>query len=530
VTAALRRYAALLGIVIVALALRLYGIHNPILDHPGWRQGDEAAIARNFAQLRDDLFSPQVDYDGPPPNYVELELQIVPFAAAQLYRVFGVHETLARLIVVAFSLAEVFLLYLFGRELFSHRAGLIAALAYAIAPGAVYYGRTITPDTDMVFFMTGTLYFWWRFCCSADLNGRPADVCGADLYGRPADVCGADLYGRPAGSKRRPLDFVLAVAFGALAWLAKPVALLALVPIIAIALARRGLRGTLADWSIYAFAVLTLAPAFLYFRHVNAIAQWHWASGITTLHVVPSLVAAFSSPERFGAALLGALALLRMLSTTILGPTLFALAIGAWFALPKDSRSNVRAWFFGSWLVALAAYAFAVVNVERVDYYLLPALPLAALLAGGALDSLATKIRFERASILGIAGGVIAVFVVAYANMLEVHPYYTWSRPVYSAAGELDRKLDPGTLIVMGHYDPSVLYTINRKGWEEDALSWSVHDTQSAMRKGAAYFVGVEVPRLKANRPLYAYLQHFARVPVSSGWQVYDLRHPARSK
>jgi hypothetical protein len=492
VTAALRRYAALLGILIVALALRLYGIHNPILDHPGWRQGDEAAIARNFAQIRDDIVSPQVDYDGPPPNYVELELQIVPFAAAQLYRVFGVHETLARLIVVAFSLAEVWLLYLFGREVFSHRAGLIAALAYALAPGAVYYGRTITPDTDMVFFMTGTLYFWWRFC-----------------------------------RDRRPVDFVCAVAFGALAWLAKPVALLAFVPILAIAFARRGLRGTLADWSLYAFAGLTLVPAYLYFRHVNAIAQWHWATGITTLHVVPALLTAFSSPDHFGAALLGALALLRMLSTTILGPTLFAVAVGAWFAMPTDSQSNVRAWFFGAWLVALAAYAFAVVNVERVDYYLLPALPLAALLAGGALDSLAAKVGFEGASIWAVAGGVIAVFVVAYANMLEIHPYYTWSRPVYSAAGELDRTLAPGALIVMGHYDPSVLYTINRKGWEEDALSWTVRDTQSAMRKGAAYFVGVEVPRLKANRKLYAYLQHFDRVPVSSGWQVYDLRHRA---
>src|SRR4029077_11617963 len=132
----------------------------------------------------------------PPPNYVELELQIVPFAAAQLYRVFGVHETLARLIVVAFSLAEVWLLYLFGRQVFLHRAGLIAALAFAMAPGAVYSGRTITPDTDMVFFLTGTLYFWWRFysgaeSCGADLSGRPAESGGADLSGRPADNCGA---------------------------------------------------------------------------------------------------------------------------------------------------------------------------------------------------------------------------------------------------------------------------------------------------------------------------------------------------
>src|SRR5580700_10760098 len=133
-----RTRAALLAIVVLGLALRLYGLHDPIIDHPGWRQGDEASIARNFAQLDDDVLSPQTDYDGPPPNYVELELQIVPIAAAQLYRVFGVHEVFARLIVVAFSLGTILLLFFFGREVFGERAGLIAALLFAIAPGAVY--------------------------------------------------------------------------------------------------------------------------------------------------------------------------------------------------------------------------------------------------------------------------------------------------------------------------------------------------------------------------------------------------------
>ena len=38
-------------------------------------------------------------------------------------------------------------------------------------------------------------------------------------------------------------------------------------------------------------------------------------------------------------------------------------------------------------------------------------------------------------------------------------------------------------------------------------------------------FVGVEVPRLRANKALYAFLQRYERVPLASGWQVYDLRH-----
>src|SRR5215472_18097821 len=217
---------ALAAILVLGLALRLYGIHDPIIDHPGWRQGDEAAIARNFAQLQDNIFAPQSDYDGPPPNYVELELQIVLFAAAQLYRVFGVHEIFARLIVVGFSLGTIVLLYIFGKELFGRRAGLISALCYAIAPGAVYYGRTITPDTDMVFFLTGALLFWWRWCV-----------------------------------RQRNADLVLAIVFAALAWVAKPPALLAILPILAIAWAARGPRA-FAQWQLYALLLISLGPFF----------------------------------------------------------------------------------------------------------------------------------------------------------------------------------------------------------------------------------------------------------------------------
>jgi hypothetical protein len=480
----------LAAIVALGLALRLYGIHNPIIDHPGWRQGDEAAIARNFAQLQDDIAYPQTDYDGPPPNYVELELQIVPFAAAQLYRAFGVHEIFARLIVVAFSLGTIVLLYFFGREVFGRRAGLIAALLFAIAPGAVFYGRTITPDTDMIFFLTGTLLFWWRW------------VCG-----------------------RRVADFVWSVIFGALAWVAKPPALLAFAPIVVLAFAARG-RRALADWSLYAFAALTLAPFVIYFRHVSGIAEWHWAEGITSKHVLPQLLAEVTHPSALLAGAQSAFALLRMLSSTILGPALFGLMVLAWLALPRDERSRLRAWFFGAWFVALAVYTFVVVDVERVDYYLLPWLPFAALLVAGALDNLVPVVAVDRRVLA--AALIVSLFVITYSNMLEIHPYYTWSRPVYSAATELNRTLDPGCLIVMGHYDPSVLYTIGRKGWEEDPLQWNVHDMTSAIGKGACYFVAVEVPRLAANKPLYAFLQKYARVPVSSGWQVYDMRHFAR--
>jgi len=481
--------AWLAAILVLGLALRLYHLRDPILDHPGWRQGDQAAIARNFAQLENNLFRPQVDYDGPPPNYIELELQIVPFVAAQLDRAFGVHVVFGRLTVLAFGLGAIALVCFLGTELFGPLAGLLGAFLFAVAPGSVYYGRTFTPDMVMLCFMVGTLLFWLRW-----------------------------------QSRRAPADFVLAVIFGMLAWLAKPPALVALAPIVAIASTKRGAR-VFGDWSLYAFLVLTLAPLFAYLSYAHGIAEWRWASGITVKHVLPALRHALSGPRAFAAALGGALALLRMLADTILGPALFGLALVGAFWLPGGDIGRARAWMLWSWLAALAAYAFVVVNVERVDYYLLPWLPIAALVAGGGLASISERMRPVRLAPAQWAGVGGACFVIIYSNMLAIHPYYTWSRPVYAAATELDRKLQSGALIVMGHYDPSVLYLINRKGWEEDVALWNVHDMTSAIHKGARYFVAVEVPRFKANRALYSFMQRYRRVPVASGWEVYDTRH-----
>jgi hypothetical protein len=483
---------ALGAILLLALALRLYGVHNPILDHPGWRQGDGAAIARNFFSLRNDIFYPQTDYNGPPPNYVELELQIVPFVAAQLYRAFGVHEIFLRLLVIAFSLATIPLVWALGAELYTRRAGLIAALLYAVSPGPVYYGRAIIPESVMLFFCAGALLWWWRFL-----------------------------------ARKRPVDLALACVFGALAALAKPPGLLILVPMLAAAVYKDRGKAFL-DWANYALLGIVLVPLWLYFSHLHAIAEWHWASGITSKHVLPALAAALRGPAPFLRALGGALALQRMLATTILGPALFTFVLLAAFTQPRDSFNGMRSCFFGAWILTLALYALVVVNVERVDYYLMPFALFAVLYAAGALDWILERVMSPSAGIWTCAALAASIFFIVYANMLEIHPYYTWSRNVWAAATEVRETLAPGTLIVMGHYDPAVLYTIGHRGWEEDPLLWNVHDMTSAIAKGARYFVAVEVPRFAANRPLYAFMQRYRRVPVRSGWQVYDMHHFAK--
>jgi hypothetical protein len=231
-------WGATLLVALIGLVLRLKGIHDPIFDHPGWRQGDTAAIARNFAQLQYNPLDPQTDYDGPPPNYVELELQIVPFLAATVYKLIGVHEIVGRLISLAFGVGTIVLIAPFGRWLFrSPLAGVAAAAVYAVLPGAWYYSRTFMPDTAMVFFLTAALYAGGRWIVDDE-----------------------------ARSWRGwwPAALLLALAF-----LAKPVAVFGAIPLAAAAVARLGWRdalvwGWLAGGLLYTYVVVTVEQVDYY--------------------------------------------------------------------------------------------------------------------------------------------------------------------------------------------------------------------------------------------------------------------------
>ena len=485
--------AGLLGVLAIALALRLHGIGNPIMDHPGWRQGDTAAIARNFAERKYDILYPQTTYNGAPPNYVELELQIVPFLAASLDKVFGAHEVFGRLIALAFSLGTVVMLAVFARWLFgSALAGLIAAFFYAIFPGSVYYGRTFMPDCAMVFFLTLALYAAARLLLDRERLATRA------LAGTTALLT--------------------------LAYLAKPVALLGLAPLAGLLWDRFRARKAMAPAGIAILVLLPVLVVWLYDRRVASYAEWHWASGITRLHVLPSLESAFGSLAAFAAKCTQFRLALGMLRDTMLGRISFLLAITAFVALPWISaRSKTLLW---AWLAGGLAYVFVVVTVERVDYYLYPILPLCALVIGGLLARFLALVRGVDAAPAARYALVALVPLVALAALLTsrapVAAYYTYNGQAYRNAVELDRTLPPGALVVIAHYGADVQYYIDRFGWEEDPLLWTPFDEESAIAKGARYFIAVEDRRLRHNLELCAWLQRFPVKTNDGEWPVYE--------
>ena len=479
-------------IALFAIVLRLKGIHDPILDHPAWRQGDTASIARNFALLQYNVLYPQTNYNGPPPNYVELELQIVPFLAATLYKIFGVHEIFGRLITIAFSVGTVAIVGLFARWLFTSAvAGLIAAFFFATFPGSVYYGRTFTPDTTMVFFLTAALYAVTRFIVEDE------------------------------ALQQRGLARVTALL--TFAYLAKPVAVAGIVPVLGVIWERARAGRTM---RVTALAVLLFIPLIIlgiYDQRVSAHAEWHWASGITSLHVVPALKDAFTSGAGFMLKLTQFREVLGMLRMTMLGTLAAVLTIASFIALPWiQTRSKALLW---GWLIGGLAYTYAVVTVERVDYYMYLLLPLCALVIGGALARFITAVMAVDAAPAARYALAALVPIAALASFAQgraaIRPYYEYSKPTYVNATTLSHTLAPNALVVVGHYGPDVLYYLDRYGWEEDPYLWTPFDEESAIRKGARYFISIEDNRLHRNLELCAWLQRFPLMNAVAQWPVY---------
>jgi hypothetical protein len=213
-----------------------------------------------------------------------------------------------------------------------------------------------------------------------------------------------------------------------------------------------------------------------------------------------------------------------MLNQTMLGSIAFWLCVAGVVVLPWiAARSKALLW---GWLVGGLLYAYVVVTVERVDYYLAPLLPLCALIAGGALAAYVAGVRradaapSARYALLGL------VPLVAVAVLLQsrgpVAADYRYDKQVYRNAVQLDGILQKGAIVVIGHYGPNVQYYIDRFGWEEDPALWTPFDEESAIGKGARYFISIEDRRLRQNRELCIWLQRFPLLDAGGGWRVYE--------
>lgn len=339
--------ALLILILFLALAVRLYKINIPLADHHSWRQADTAAVARNFIKEGFDFLRPRIDNmtflqasDLPNPERLFLaEPPVYNSIVALFYALFGVKESLARLVSILFSLGSIIFLFSLVKAFLSGKEALWAAFFFAFLPFNIFYNRTVLPESLMIFSTLAMLFFFQNWL-----------------------------------KNERRRDFLLAILFTALALSQKIFPFFLALPMGYLVFKRWGLKLLTQKkrlGSLLVFCFLSLLPIILWrvwiARFPEGVPYYGWLFNQGGIRFRPAFFR-WIFDERIGKLILG-------------GWGLPLLGLGL---VLRPGKKN--GWFFHLWLLSFLLYVtvFAAGNVTH-DYYQIPFIPIAAVfLAKGA--------------------------------------------------------------------------------------------------------------------------------------------------
>jgi hypothetical protein len=171
-------YISLGGILLLALLLRLYGIHWGLPDesHPLYSYDPDEVWALFAAEwlATGDIILKHFMYGGT--VYFAI-LNAISHIAEMLQDVLGGGNLLAdtillgRYVLVGIALVTIILTYHVGRLLFDRSAGYLAALFLAIAPAHVVWAQRLRPDEIATFLTVIILYLSAKI-----LHGKPDNL------------------------------------------------------------------------------------------------------------------------------------------------------------------------------------------------------------------------------------------------------------------------------------------------------------------------------------------------------------------
>ncbi len=169
--------ASVLFLFLLCATAYWYGYHEILLMKPQsvhtWRQSDCASLALNYYQHGMIYFHPQVHNltsDGGTTGYCSTsEAPLLYYTVAILYKIFGYHDFIFRLLNTLIFLSGLFFLFRLLLDLLNDTFWAIAlSLFFFTAPVLVYYGNNyLTNSSAFAFSLTGWCYFM-RFKITRD--------------------------------------------------------------------------------------------------------------------------------------------------------------------------------------------------------------------------------------------------------------------------------------------------------------------------------------------------------------------------
>lgn len=438
-----KKHIFILGIIMVFLLIpRLYHLDvAPLENEESWRQADTESIARNFLEYDDNILRPNFNYDGPLPNIPALEFQVTTFIIAVLYKIFGVHYYIARLVPVFFYMTSAVYLFLYAKKHLGLRKAAFSLIVYGILPVNVYFSRAIMPEAAGLMFILGSFFYFDQWI------------------------------DKPSWKR-----IIWCTVFFTLALVTKPPTVFFLFPMLYICWQKFGLD-VYKQKELWFMALFAGSLSLGYYIFSNSAAEFHFVRGITNDLLLKRIGTAFYSAEAWEF-------FKSRLPETMTSYTLYLLPLGAATIRKKDKAILVL-------FLSMSAEVLFIVSTIRSAYYLIFfAIPI-SLLTGSFLGWLSEN-RFL------LPAALLLVILIGYNSYQELKPMYVVNESMREEVRLIKLLTSEDDLLVAGAIEPCVLSLSGRRGWRFQIGIYNEvpqdprEELEFYIQSGAKYFIPIQ--------------------------------------
>ena len=400
--------------IIVFALFRLYGITNPPLEVAhNWRQTTVDMVARNFYETDANIFYPRIDIAGDKSGITGMEFPIFNYLIYLLSLIFGYEHWYGRLINLVVSSTGIYFFYRIILKYFKPAIAFNTAFILIVSFWFAY-SRKIMPDTFASSLVLISLFY------------------------------GSNYLDKKSSFR----NLVLYIIFGTLGILSKlPVAYIWIVYVIWFFNSEIKPSGKL----IFTLASIPIIAVVYYWYFIwvpyliEEFGFWHFFMG-------DSLEKGFKDTITYLPRILN-----HFYESALRYVAFIFLIIGLGFSIVRKQKLILAIFF-----LSLLAFTFIIFKSGKTfafhSYYVLPFIPVMALMAAYGLDQIKNKKVI-----------IILLFVIGVEGLLN-----QWNdfriKPKEKALVELESDFDKisetGDLIVINSgYHPTPMYFTHRKGW-----------------------------------------------------------------
>jgi len=448
-------------IIAAAFVVRLYQINAPLADWHSFRQADTASVTREYVKNGIDLLRPKYhdlsniqSGEDNLEGWRMVEFPIINAVIALILRLNPGWDlvVVSRLASAAASAVSIGAFYWLLKQLRGTSVALAAALAWALMPYAIYYGRVILPEPFVILFMSLALVYWYKW-----LTNRRNKFVWLLVSGL---LLALALLVKPMAAFLMPLMVGLIFErprrfVGKANHVARNVLLTALTFVLAVIpllLWRRWILNfptgiPASDW-LFNGNHIRLKPAWwrwLMADRIGRLMFGYWGAALLIFGLV------FSIPEKIVAK--------RYLAILPKQINLIVSFFLTWF-------EKSGALIFGVLGVLAYLIVFATGNVQH-DYYQIILLPIIVWLFAEGVVGLVNIMTstFRRLAMLAALSTII-IFSWLF-SWYHVGDFFHINNPAIVSAGNAVDQLTPPDALVIAPYqgDTAFLWQTNRRGW-----------------------------------------------------------------